>query len=323
MLCPLSYRRLCSKLIIPENGKKGQRVSLKQICNILVQVIISLCVSIKVQVKTGKTKGVTLAKLTDTHQDMYEHFSSVAVLYNSLRTTDLEPIMFIKDMLNGNNNNIAAADIGCGAGRYSLQFLRHLDISHLACIDVNESMLKQVSNILESAGVTNFSTIKSGAEHIPLGDNSIDCVFTFNAIHHFDFVAFMQEAARVIRHGGRIIIYTRLRCQNAENIWGKHFPLFLAKENRLYEMDELERMIKPIPALNIQSRKQFRYLRTASLDQLVNLARNSHYSTFSLYEKEEFVSALAGFKGNVSRHFSNPECIKWFDDYTMLIVGRS
>ena len=264
-----------------------------------------------------------MTKLIDTHKDMYEHFSDVAALYNNLRTTDLEPIMFMKDMLNGNNNKLAAADIGCGAGRYSLQFLQHMDISHLACIDINELMLKQVSNILGDAGLTNFSTIHSGAEHVPLKDNSVDCIFAFNAIHHFDFAAFMQESARIVRDGGSIIIYTRLRCQNAENIWGKHFPLFLAKEDRLYEMDDLERMIAPIQALTIQCRKQFRYLRTASLDQLVNLARNSHYSTFSLYEKQEFVSALKEFKRNITRHFSDPECIKWFDEHTMLVVGRS
>ncbi len=263
-----------------------------------------------------------MAKLTDTQQDMYEHFSGVAVLYNNIRTTDLEPIMFIKDVLDG-NHNIVAADIGCGAGRYSLRFLQYLDIHHLACIDINESMLKQVSNILGSAGLTNFSTIKSGAEHTPLRDNSIDFIFVFNAIHHFDFVAFMQEAARITRYGGSIVIYTRLRSQNAENIWGRHFPLFLAKENRLYEMDELERMIKPIQTLNIQCIKQFRYLRTASLGQLVNLARNGHYSTFSLYEEREFADALEGFQRNIARHFSHPEYIKWFDEYTMLVVRRS
>ena len=263
-----------------------------------------------------------MAKLTGAKKDMYEHFSDVAVLYNNLRTTDLEPVIFIKDMLNG-NDNIAAADIGCGAGRYSLQFLQHLGLHHLACIDINESMLEQVSSILGVAGLTNFSTIESAAEHIPLVDNSIDCIFTFNAIHHFDFVAFMQEAARIARDGGSIIIYTRLRSQNAENIWGKHFPLFLAKENRLYEMDELERMITPIPALNIQCVKRFRYLRTASLGQLVNLARNSHYSTFSLYGKEEFASALKGFQRNITLHFNDPEHVKWFDDYTMLVVSRS
>lgn len=276
----------------------------------------------QISIEDRQNEGGALAKLTGAQKDMHEHFSDVAVLYNDLRTTDLEPIMFIKDMLNG-NGNIAAADIGCGAGRYSLQFLQHLGLHHLACIDINESMLEQVSSILGAAGLTNFSTIESTAEHISLRDNSIDYIFTFNAIHHFDFAAFMQEAARIARDGGSIIIYTRLRCQNAENIWGRHFPLFMAKENRLYEMDGLEQMIKPIPALKIQCVKQFRYLRTASLGQLVNLARNSHYSTFSLYQKEEFASALKGFQRNITRHFSDPEHIEWFDDYTMLVVSIS
>jgi ubiquinone/menaquinone biosynthesis C-methylase UbiE len=253
---------------------------------------------------------------------MYEHFSDVAVLYNNLRATDLEPVMFIKDMLDG-NGNISAADIGCGAGRYSLQFLQHLGLNHLACVDINKSMLEQVSNVLGAEGLTNFSTIESDAEHIPLVDNSIDHIFAFNVIHHFDFAAFMQEAARIVRVGGSIIIYTRLRSQNAESIWGKHFPLFLIKEDRLYEVDELERMITPIPALNIQCVKQFRYLRTASLGQLVNLAINRHYSTFSLYEKEEFASSLKGFQRNITRHFSDPEYVKWFDEFTMLVVSRS
>ena len=275
-----------------------------------------------ISIEDWQNRGGALAELTGAQKDMYVHFSDVAVLYNDLRTTDLEPVMFIKDILDG-NGNIAAADIGCGTGRYSVQFLQHLGLHHLVCIDINESMLEQVSSMLEAAGLANFRTIESAAEHIPLVDNSIDYIFTFNAIHHFDFVAFMQEAARIVRDGGSIIIYTRLRSQNAENIWGKHFPLFLVKEDRLYEMDELEQMIKLIPTLNIQCVKQFRYLRTASLGQLLNLARNSHYSTFSLYEKEEFASALGGFQRNITRHFSEPEHVKWFDEYTMLVVSRS
>lgn len=263
-----------------------------------------------------------MTELAGTQKDMYEHFSDVAVLYNNLRVTDSEPVISIKNMMDG-NYNIAAADIGCGAGRYSLQFLQHLSLRHLACIDVNASMLEQTSSILRAAGLANFSTIESTAEKIPLVDNSIDYVFTFNAIHHFDFVAFLQEAARITKDGGSIIIYTRLRSQNAENIWGKHFPFFLAKETRLYEIDELEQMVTTIPALHIQCVKRFRYLRTASLDQLVNLARNHHYSTFSLYGKEEVTSALKGFQRNITRHFSDPEHVKWFDEYTMLVVNRN
>ena len=252
---------------------------------------------------------------------MNTHFSRVAISYNDLRTTDLEPIAFIKDRLNG-NHSIEAADIGCGAGRYCLKLLQHLDILHLTCIDVNESMLEQTSNCLRTAGITNFKTIKSRAEDITLADNSIDYIFSFNAIHHFDFVIFLKKAAKIMRDRGKIFIYTRLRSQNAKNIWGRHFPLFLEKESRLYELEELEGMIKPIESLSIECVKQFKYRRSASLSQLTHLARNSHYSTFSLYRKHEFEAALKGFQENITRHFSTPEEIEWFDENTLLVIRK-
>jgi ubiquinone/menaquinone biosynthesis C-methylase UbiE len=252
---------------------------------------------------------------------MNTHFSRVALSYNYLRTTDLEPIAFIKDIVNG-DRRIEAADIGCGAGGYCLNLLQHLDILHLTCIDVNEPMLEQTSNYLRSAGITNFKTIKSLAEDIPLADNSMDCIFCFNAIHHFDFVKFIKKAARVIRDRGSIFIYTRLRSQNAKNIWGRYFPFFGEKENRLYELEELEEMLKSIESLSTECVKQFKYRRNASLSQLVHLARNGHYSTFSLYQKHEFEVALKGFKENISRRFRNPEEIEWFDENTLLVVRK-
>lgn len=262
-----------------------------------------------------------MGRLINNQQDMNDHFSRVATSYNDLRTTDLEPIAFIKDGLNG-KRRIEAADIGCGAGRYCLKLLQHLDILHLTCIDVNESMLEETSNYLRVAGIMNFKTIRSLAEDIPLADNSMDYIFAFNAIHHFDFVKFMERAARVIKDGGSIFIYTRLRSQNTKNIWGRYFPLFLVKENRLYELEELEGVIEPIESLTVECVKQFKYRRNASLSQLINLARSGHYSTFSLYQKDEHEAALKGFQENITRHFSTPEKIEWFDENTLLVVRK-
>ncbi len=263
-----------------------------------------------------------MGRLIDNQQGMNDHFSRVANSYNNIRTTDLEPIAFIKGGLDG-KRNVEAADIGCGAGRYCLKLLQHLDIHHLTCIDVNESMLEETSSYLRAAGVTNFKTVRSLAEDIPLADNSMDYIFAFNAIHHFDFVKFMEKAARVIRDGGRIFIYTRLRSQNTRNIWGRYFPLFLVKENRLYEPEELERVIKPIESLTIECMKRFKYRREASLSQLVHVARNGHYSTFSLYQKDEHEAALKEFQENITRHFSDPEKIEWFDENTLLVVRKA
>ncbi len=252
---------------------------------------------------------------------MSDHFSQVATSYNDLRTTDLEPIMFIRDVLDG-NHSLEAADIGCGAGRYCLGFLQHLDIHHLTCIDNNEPMLKETSSCLQAAGVKNFKTVRALAEDIPLVDNSVDCVFSFNAIHHFDFVRFLKNAAKVTRDGGSIFIYTRLRSQNARNIWGQYFPLFLEKENRLYELTELEEMTRSVESLVIEYVRQFKYRRIASLNRLINLAQGGHYSTFSLYGKDEFEAAIEGFQSNITGHFNNLERIEWFDENTLLVLRK-
>lgn len=259
-----------------------------------------------------------LVKSTD---NMPDHFSQLASSYRYLRTTDLLPIMFLKGVLGG-SKGLKAADIGCGAGRYCLKFIKHLGIGHLTCIDNNELMLRETSNYLRAAGTTNFRTVLASAEDIPLAAESVDCIFAFNAIHHFNCVRFLQDVAKAVRGGGRIIIYTRLRCQNARNIWGQYFPLFWEKENRLYELDELERMADLIESLTIEHVKQFRYRRVASLKHLIDLARKAHYSTFSLYEEDEFAAAIEGFCDNIRKYFSDLKRIEWFDENTLLVLRK-
>ncbi len=263
-----------------------------------------------------------MEKVIDTSQDMHEHFSRVAAAYNDLRTTDLDPILFIKDTLSG-LHGINAADIGCGAGRYCLELFRYLDNLRLTCIDFNEAMLKETSDYLRAAGITTFSTIRSLAESVPLADKSMDCIFSFNAIHHFDFIRFMHKMSRVLKAGGRVFIYTRLRSQNARNIWGRHFPLFMEKENRLHELHEMKQMLKLIDSLVLESVKRFRYWRISTLRRLVNQARNSHYSTLSLYRRDEFKAALRAFCKNITDNFSSCEKVGWFDENILLVVRKS
>jgi SAM-dependent methyltransferase len=149
-----------------------------------------------------------------------------------------------------------------------------------------------------------------------------DYIFVFNAIHHFNLREFLARAARVLKDEGSIFIYTRLRSQNARNIWGRYFPFFLEKEDRLYELDELEGMIETVGSLDIECTERFKYRRSASLSHLADLARSRHYSTFSLYQEDEFEAALQDFRENIEEHFSNPEQIEWDDEYTMLVVKK-
>jgi ubiquinone/menaquinone biosynthesis C-methylase UbiE len=181
-------------------------------------------------------------------------------------------------------------------------------------------MLEQVSDYLKSQGITNFKTKKADADDIPLEDNTMDCILTFNAIHHFDFVKFIEKSAKVIKENGRIFIYTRLRSQNARNIWGQYFPLFSEKENRLYELNEIEQWVQSVNSLRLETVKLFKYKRNATMKQLVEKVKARHYSTFSLYERDELVEALKEFQENIKKQFQNTNQIKWFDENVLLVL---
>ncbi len=250
------------------------------------------------------------------------HFAKVAGVYREMRTTDEEPIFHIRDQLAG-RPAVTAADIGCGAGRYDLLLCRHLPDLRLACLDASREMLTQLSSYLGRNGIHDFETINASVEDMAFEDESLDCVFTFNAVHHFDFSLFLAKAGRAIRKDGLIFIYTRTPDQNAGSVWGRHFPGFREKETRLYRLEEMEKWILKTGRLRMIAARTFRYARTSSLERLLEQARNRHYSTFSLYGEAEFEKACQTFEDAVRQQFDDPAKVAWHDQNVLLQIGRS
>ncbi len=251
---------------------------------------------------------------------MHEHFLHIAPQYRELRTTDLGPILFITKKLQ-DLQSIKAADIGCGAGRYSLKFIEHLgEKCHLFCLDNNSEMLRHLQEYFKQNHVTNFTPIRSDSHKIPLQTDSLDCIISFNAIHHFSLQNFLREASRVLKPNGKLFVYTRLRDQNAKTIWGMHFPSFNKKENRLYELEELKTAFEKDPNLNIDTVRFFEHHRAYPLEKLVEQAKNHHYSTFKFYKKGEFRKALHKFVQNILNHYDNLDKITWKDQNTLLVI---
>jgi ubiquinone/menaquinone biosynthesis C-methylase UbiE len=254
---------------------------------------------------------------------IHPHFSRIARRYKDLRTTDVEPILFIKKKLH-NLNKIEGADVGCGVGRYVTKLFHHMGQKlHLACIDYNRRMLDELTKNLKNHKVKNFKTLNASATALPLANNSLDTIVTFNAIHHFNLSDFLEEVTRVLRNYGHLFIYTRLRSQNKRNIWGRFFPEFHEKETRLYDLSELDIVVKKIPTLQLESTEYFKYKRRATLESLVTQAKHHHYSTFYLYNETEFQKALQKFQEDITHHFKNPKDIIWNDENIMLNVRKN
>jgi len=252
---------------------------------------------------------------------MSDHFSQVASIYSQIRTIDYELINYITKKL-ASMSNIVAADIGCGDGRYSIKLIEKLrNRLSLTCVDNNYEMLQQISKI--SSNFQNLQTRQAFAEKIPFDDNSLDCIFSFNAIHHFKINEFAKECSRVLKNNGLLFVYTRLKEQNESNIWCKFFPDFSKKENRLFDNQSLTKHISNQTSLNFTSTEFFEHKRSSDIQTLVSKAEKKHYSTFSLYTVSEFEKSLGKFKQNIYQNFSNPENIQWVDENTMFVFQKT
>ena len=251
---------------------------------------------------------------------MLDHFSQIASIYSQVRTIDYELINYIAKKL-AFKQTIVAAAIGCGDGRYSIKLVEKLrNRLSLTCVDVNYEMLQQISKI--SSNIQNLQTKQAFAEKLPFEDNSLDCIFSFNAIHHFKINEFAKECNRVLKNNGVLFIYTRLKEQNESNIWCKFFPDFSKKENRLLDNQSLTKHISNQTSLNLTSTEFFEHKRSSDIQTLVSKAENKHYSTFSLYTVSEFEKSLGKFKQNIYQNFSNPENIQWVDENTMFLFQK-
>jgi len=252
---------------------------------------------------------------------MSEHFSQVASIYSQVRTIDYELINYITKKL-ASMSNIVAADIGCGDGRYSIKLIEKLrNRLSLTCVDNNYEMLQQISKI--SSNFQNLQTKQAFAEKIPFDDNSLDCIFSFNAIHHFKINEFAKECNRILKNNGLLFIYTRLKDQNESNIWGKFFPDFSKKENRLFDNHSLTECISNQTGLNLTSSEFFQHNRSSDIRTLVSKAEKKHYSTFSLYTVSELDKSIGKFKQNIYQNFSNPENIQWVDENIMSVFKKT
>jgi len=256
------------------------------------------------------------------NENMSDHFSRIALEYHLLRTTDIEPIDFMVQKLK-RFRFVKAADIGCGDGRYDRILCRELgEKLSLTCIDSNAYMLEALNKNLNEDGIENYKSMLSAAEELPLPDNSHDCILTFNAIHHFDFDKFTHECSRVLKDGGYLFIYTRLREQNKRNIWGMHFPAFIQKETRLFTQNTITKTLDSVAGMWLQSIEYFKYGRLCSLIELEKKIRSHHYSTFFLYTMDELEQAIGKFKERIGKIYQDIHRIHWYDENVLFVVRK-
>jgi SAM-dependent methyltransferase len=193
----------------------------------------------------------------------------------------------------------------------------------LHCVDACAEMLAELDRRLSGDYEGRYTIIHGTVEEVRFAPGACDAVFSFNALHHFDLPRALRNIAAWLRPGGLAFLYTRTPAQNARNLWGRHFPGFVEKEDRLKGRATLLAAVGATPGLRWVETKRFAYSRRADLDAVLDKVDRFHYSTFRLYRGDELEVARELFLNRLVDAYSDPDDIFWTDYNMMLVVEKS
>ena len=136
-------------------------------------------------------------------------------------------------------------DVGCGTGPVIELLSKKYPEKHFVGLDITPAMIE----VAQSKKLPNTEFIVGDAENLPFGDGSFDAVLCANSFHHYPNPgAFLREAHRVLRPGGKLIL--RDYTSNDIAVWLMNtFELPLARlaghgDVRILKMREFRELVE-------------------------------------------------------------------------------
>ncbi len=224
---------------------------------------------------------------------MKDYFVSISTKYDDLRGKEILPPL-CERLRRLTKKGSKVLDVACGTGLFLIPIATEFDL-RLFGSDLSSGMLETAHKKARNDNLR-VSFLMADVHNLPFPDEYFDVLISTNAIHHFDLTRSLKECARVLRKGGSYIVFSRFREQNDRSFWGKNFPKFADKEDRLYNKEEFEGAAERVEGFNLESINEYSFERKSTKDEFLKEAINKKYSTFDLYSDEEFKDSLNSFK---------------------------
>lgn len=104
------------------------------------------------------------------------------------------------------NESLKVLDLGCGDGVAEIFVQQYFSNWKVEGIDVSKESIEMA----KQQRLTNSNFAVYDGIHIPFADESFEVIFVAGVLHHVEFSlheAMLQEMRRVLKKGGRLIIY--------------------------------------------------------------------------------------------------------------------
>lgn len=100
------------------------------------------------------------------------------------------------------------ADIGSGGGYFSMRFSGIVgNEGRVYAVDTNKTYLNVIDSSASKNGLKNIITVLSNGQGMEIPENSIDCIFMRNVVHHIpDRSGYFKKLKKYLKPAGRVAI---------------------------------------------------------------------------------------------------------------------
>lgn len=131
-------------------------------------------------------------------------------------------------------------ELGCGAGEGGVYFA--LQGAEVVATDISGGMIAVAERLAAKHGVSIVAQ-KMTAEKIDFPDASFDFVYGNGVLHHVDFEKAVNEAARVLKPGGKAVFIEPLSYNPVINVYRRIAQTVRTPDERPFRFPDLKRMM--------------------------------------------------------------------------------
>jgi arsenite methyltransferase len=190
-----------------------------------------VCVLLSASTLGAQGKPLTTEEMHKLHQDSKAY---IAMLEDPARDAYQKPHEVL--MALGLKDGDRVADIGSGAGYFTLRFAAHVgDRGMVYGVDINPDMKAHLDEHLRAAGLKNVRTILARPDD-PLLPAAVDKIFICDTWHHIgDHPRYLAILRTSLRPGGQVII---VDYQKKPMETGPPMEMRIAREDVVREFEE-------------------------------------------------------------------------------------
>ena len=185
-----------------------------------------------VGVKAQSTKPMTMEEMHKLHQDPKAY---IALLEDPARDAYQKPHEVVMALALKEGERIA--DIGAGAGYFSLRFAQHVGAAgRVFAVDISPDMIIHLNQRVREAGLDNVRTILALPDDPLLPNASVDRIFICETWHHIDnHPQYLALLKRILKPRGQVTI---IDFQKRETPVGPPMEMRISREDVVREFEQ-------------------------------------------------------------------------------------